>query len=87
METFRTLCKVPNLEEIDELLIQLYELKRMKAKAKKKKNQQKELNKSIREKTSKQMDTSKADESHFGLKALIGLTAVGAAVALGKIFG
>lgn len=37
METFKTINKVPNLEELNELIIELYEFKRAKLIAKKKK--------------------------------------------------
>ena len=37
METFKTINKVPNLEELNELIIELYEFKRAKLIAKRKK--------------------------------------------------
>lgn len=88
METFKTINKVPNLEELNELIIELYQFKRAKLMAKRKKQSLSKVVKDSHKKEGSFCRENQKSTSKYGMNTMLGLTAVGVGVvmAIGKIF-
>jgi ribosome-interacting GTPase 1 len=91
METFKTINKVPHLEELNELIIELYEFKRARIKARRLRHSLSKLKKETEERE-RNASSSRLVKSvnKYGMNAtVLGLTAVGVGVVvvIGKIFG